>query len=97
MKQMSWRSITLLVMVLFLILNLVFLDAVSRIRFVYDSMIWTVYVWFIPLSIILIIILITVSFFTKNENRTVATFAIFVLGIIVILFIFFAYFGANFA
>ncbi|MFS0786658.1 hypothetical protein ABC345_09800 [Shouchella sp. 1P09AA] len=97
MKQMTRRSISLLVLVLLLIFNLVFLDAVSRSSFVYDSVLWTVYVWFIPLSIILIVILIIVSFFTKNENRSIATFAIVVLGVIVLLFFFFAYFGANFA
>ncbi|GAF18507.1 hypothetical protein JCM19046_3087 [Bacillus sp. JCM 19046] len=69
-------------------LNLIFLDAVSQISFIYDSFLWHLYGGYIPVSIVALFILMVISLLSKKEKRVAPVLAGLLLLIILVLFLF---------
>ncbi|SPT81557.1 group-specific protein [Niallia circulans] len=94
MKRTTWRSYSILVISVLLILNILLLDFVSQ--YVNQFML-NLYGSFIPLSIITIFVLAVICFSSKTENKVIPVLASLIAFAGIAIIIFFIYFGANFA
>ncbi|PAD92847.1 group-specific protein [Niallia circulans] len=94
MKRTTWRSYSILIFSVLLILNILLLDFVSQ---YVNQFTLNLYGFFIPLSIIAIFFLAVICFCSKTESKVISIIAslIFLAGLAIIAF--FMYFGANFA
>lgn len=64
----TWKSYTIFLLGFILMLNLIFLDAVSQISFIYDSFLWHLYGGYIPVSIVALFILMVISLLSKKRK-----------------------------
>ncbi|WP_144557912.1 hypothetical protein [Shouchella miscanthi] len=95
--MITWKSYSILITSLFLLLHVIFLDAVSQISFIYDGILWYLYTSYIPISVIVMLLLIIKSLRSSSENKVIPIIGLSLLFVLAMIFMFFAYLGANFA
>ncbi|KKI85427.1 hypothetical protein SAMN05192535_3594 [Shouchella rhizosphaerae] len=94
MKRITWRSYSILIISVLLVLSILLLDFISQ---YVNQFTLKLYGSFIPLSIFAIFVLAVICFCSKTENKVIPIIASFIAFAGIAIIAFFVYFGANFA
>ncbi|MDQ0207506.1 hypothetical protein [Alkalicoccobacillus murimartini] len=94
MKQITWRSYSILIVSILLISNILLLDLLAPYL---NEFTGTLYYLFVPVSLVAMIMLLIISFRSKEENKIMPIIALNLTFISLVMIAFFFYFGVHFA